>query len=122
MPPLSCRAAQTGRPEGHLRPRNRYRQGSQGNIFISDGYGNSRFVKISPDGHWLKVVGTYGSGPDQFKTPHTIAVDANDNVYVGDRGNSRIQVYDDNMNFVRASPASAPPGPSASPTRPAIYV
>jgi len=73
-----------------------------GNSFISDGYGNSRFVKISPDGHWLKAVGTYGSGPNQFNTPHTIAVDANDNVYVGDRGNSRIQVYDDNMNFERS--------------------
>ena len=74
---------------------------SQGNIFISDGYGNSRVVKISPDGHWLKMLGTYGSGPDQFNTPHTIAVDAQNNVYVGDRGNFRIQVYDDNLNFVR---------------------
>ena len=72
-----------------------------GNSFISDGYGNSRFVKISPDGHWLKAVGTNGSGPQQFSTPHTIAVDASDMVYVGDRGNSRIQVYDDNMNFVK---------------------
>jgi hypothetical protein len=72
-----------------------------GNIFISDGYGNSRFVKISPDGHWLKAVGTYGSGPNQFNTPHDIAVDAQDNVYVADRGNNRIQVYDDNMNFER---------------------
>jgi NHL repeat len=72
---------------------------SHGNIFVSDGYGNSRVVKISPDGHWLKMVGTNGSGQDQFKTPHTIAVDAQDNVYVGDRGNFRIQVYDDNLNF-----------------------
>src|ERR1700743_2083532 len=48
---------------------------SQGNSFISDGYGNSRVVKISPDGHWLKMLGTNGSGQDQFKTPHTIAVD-----------------------------------------------
>ena len=73
-----------------------------GNIFISDGYGNSRFVKISPDGHWLKAVGTFGSGPNQFNTPHDIAVDAQDNVYVADRGNNRIQVYDDNMNFERS--------------------
>ena len=73
-----------------------------GNSFISDGYGNSRFVKISPDGHWLKAVGTNGSGPNQFSTPHTIAVDAADNVYVGDRGNNRIQVYDDNMNFEKS--------------------
>jgi hypothetical protein len=75
---------------------------SDGNIFVSDGYGNSRFVKISPDGHWLKAVGTFGSGPNQFNTPHAIAVDRQNNVYVADRGNFRIQVYDDNMNFERS--------------------
>jgi len=66
---------------------------SQGNSFVSDGYGNSRVVKISPDGHWLKAVGTNGREVDQFSTPHTIAVDDQNNVYVGDRGNQRIQVY-----------------------------
>lgn len=74
---------------------------SQGNIFVSDGYGNSRVVKISPDGHWLKMVGTFGKGQDQFNTPHSIAVDAQNNVYVADRGNFRIQVYDDNLNYLR---------------------
>jgi DNA-binding beta-propeller fold protein YncE len=71
----------------------------QGNIFVADGYGNSRVVKISPDGHWLKEVGTYGSGQDQFSTPHSIAADAQNNVYVADRGNRRIQVYDNNLNY-----------------------
>ncbi len=80
-----------------------------GNIFVSDGYGNSRFVKISPDGHWLKAVGTNGSGPLQFNTPHDIAVDASDNVYVADRGNNRIQVYDDNMNFEKSITGVAAP-------------
>jgi hypothetical protein len=75
---------------------------AQGNIFVSDGYGNSRVVKISPDGHWLKMLGTFGTGQDQFKTPHSIAVDAENNVYVADRGNFRIQVYDDNLNFKRS--------------------
>lgn len=75
---------------------------SQGNIFVSDGYGNSRVVKISPDGHWLKMVGTFGKGQDQFNTPHSIAVDSQNNVYVADRGNFRIQVYDDNLNFVKS--------------------
>ena len=45
------------------------------NMYISDGYGNSRFVKISKDGVWLKAVGSYGNGPDQFNTVHSIAVD-----------------------------------------------
>lgn len=74
---------------------------SEGNMFVPDGYGNSRVVKISPDGHWLKMLGTFGSGQDQFNTPHTIAVDARNNVYVGDRGNFRIQVYDNNLNYQR---------------------
>jgi len=74
---------------------------SQGNIFVSDGYGNSRVVKISPDGHWLKAVGTWGHDQDQFSTPHGIASDARNNVYVADRGNRRIQVYDDDLNYER---------------------
>lgn len=72
---------------------------SQGNIFVSDGYGNSRVVKISPGGRWLKEVGTWGTGQDQFRTPHSIAADNQNNVYVADRGNRRIQVYDDNLNY-----------------------
>jgi sugar lactone lactonase YvrE len=72
---------------------------AQDNIYVSDGYGNSRFVKIAKDGVWVKAVGTRGSGPDQFSTPHGIASDYQGNVYVADRGNNRIQVYDTNMNF-----------------------
>jgi len=71
----------------------------QGNIFVADGYGNSRVVKISPDGHWLKMLGTNGKAQDQFSTPHSIAADKQGNVYVADRGNRRIQVYDNDLNF-----------------------
>jgi hypothetical protein len=71
----------------------------KGDMFISDGYGNSRFVKIAKNGEWQKAVGTHGNGPNQFSTPHGISSDAQGNVYVGDRGNDRIQVYDNDMNF-----------------------
>jgi hypothetical protein len=74
----------------------------QGNLFFSDGYGNSRVVKISPDGHWLKMLGTNGNGQDQFSTPHSIAADKQNNIYVADRGNRRIQVYDDDLNFKKS--------------------
>jgi DNA-binding beta-propeller fold protein YncE len=56
-------------------------------------------VKIAKDGTWVKTVGTYGSGPDQFNTLHGIACDADGNVYVADRGNNRVQVYDYDLNF-----------------------
>ena len=72
---------------------------SKDNIYVSDGYGNSRIVKIAKGGHWVKTVGTYGSGPDQFVIPHSIASDKQDNIYVADRNNWRIQVYDTDLNL-----------------------
>jgi hypothetical protein len=74
----------------------------QDNMYVSDGYGNSRVVKIAKDGTWLKAVGTHGSGDNQFSTPHTISNDGQGNVYVGDRGNFRIQVYDYDLNFKKS--------------------
>lgn len=71
----------------------------QGNIYVSDGYVDSRIVKISPEGEWLKAVGTYGNGVNQFNTPHGIAADDQGNIYVADRANWRIQVYDYNLNY-----------------------
>jgi hypothetical protein len=70
-----------------------------GNIFVSDGYGNSRVVKYDRNGRFVKSVGDRGSGPAQFNLPHTIAVDAKGLVYVGDRTNRRIQVLDNDLNF-----------------------
>jgi len=71
---------------------------AQGNIFVADGYNNSRVVKISRDGVWQKAVGSWGHGDGQFVIPHGIAV-YGDRVYVADRNNSRIQVYDLDLNF-----------------------
>jgi streptogramin lyase len=71
----------------------------QGNIFVSDGYNNSRVAKIGKDGKWLKSVGTRGAGQDQFNTPHGITSDNAGNIYVADRGNRRIQVYDSDLNY-----------------------
>ena len=72
-----------------------------GNIFISDGYINSRVAKADKDGNWLKSWGTPGNKPGQFNTPHSIAADAKGNIYVADRGNRRIQVFDAEGNFLR---------------------
>jgi DNA-binding beta-propeller fold protein YncE len=67
---------------------------SAGNSFVSDGYGNSRVVKFDKRGKFLKAWGSRGTGPGQFRDVHTIATDAKGNVYVGDRANRRIQVFD----------------------------
>ncbi len=72
-----------------------------GDIFVSDGYGNARVVKYDKDGRFVKAIGSAvkGKEPGQFSTPHTIATDAKGNVYVGDRGNSRIQVFDNDLTL-----------------------
>jgi sugar lactone lactonase YvrE len=70
-----------------------------GNIFISDGYVNSRVAKLDKNGNWLKSWGERGTGPGQFNTVHTIASDAKGTIYVGDRANRRIQVFDSDGNL-----------------------
>ncbi|HEY4131264.1 MAG TPA: peptidyl-alpha-hydroxyglycine alpha-amidating lyase family protein, partial [Gemmatimonadaceae bacterium] len=72
-----------------------------GNIFVSDGYNNSRVVKIDKNGRWIKTWGERGTGPSQFNILHSIASDANGNIYVADRTNRRIQVFDSNGTFLR---------------------
>ena len=72
---------------------------SAGNIFVADGYGNSRVAKFDKNGKFIKSWGQRGTEPGQFNLPHTIAVDAQNNVYVGDRENKRIQVFDADGNF-----------------------
>jgi len=74
---------------------------AQGDIFISDGYINSRVAKYDKNGEWVKSWGEPGNGPGQFSTPHGIASDANGNVYVADRNNGRIQVFDGNGTLLR---------------------
>ncbi|MBC2667128.1 6-bladed beta-propeller [Novosphingobium flavum] len=67
---------------------------SKGNTYIADGYINSRVAKVGPDGRWLKSWGSFGTEPGQFDQLHSIAVDAQDRVFVADRTNRRIQVFD----------------------------
>ncbi len=70
----------------------------QGNIFVSDGYVNSRVVKYDRNGRFVKSVGgARGSAPSQLSTPHSITSDAQGNIYVGDRGNARVQVFDNDL-------------------------
>ncbi len=86
---------------------------AQDNIYISDGYQNSRVAKIDKNGDWIKSWGSRGSEPGQFNTPHNIGVDRQGNVYVADRGNARIQVFDGDGKFLRMIKIDVPPPPGA---------
>jgi DNA-binding beta-propeller fold protein YncE len=66
----------------------------EGCIYVSDGYGNAHIHKYSPEGKWLLSWGGVGSAPGQFRTPHNICCDSDGWVYVADRENHRIQVFD----------------------------
>ncbi len=87
----------------------------QGNLFISDGYINSRIAKYDKNGDWVKQWGDRGTKPGEFNTPHSIAADAKGSVYVADRGNRRIQVFDGDGNFKREIKIDVPIPPDAHP-------
>jgi hypothetical protein len=88
---------------------------SAGDTYISDGYINSRIAKVDKDGNWLMSWGEPGDQPGQFNTPHSIATDAQGNVYVADRGNRRIQVFDGNGKMLRQITIDVPVDPNARP-------
>ncbi len=95
-------------PQPPLPPRDGYfRQvtdvawNAAGDTFISDGYINSRVAKVDKHGVWLMSWGEPGDKSGQFDTPHSLATDAQGNVYVADRGNRRIQVFDGDGKFLR---------------------
>ena len=79
-----------------------------GNIIVTDGYGNNRVAMFAKDGTFIKQVGKgdggpegKGTGPGEWVLPHKLAVDANENLYIIDRENRRVQVFDKNLNFQR---------------------
>jgi len=107
-PPLPAR-------DGYFRQVTDVAWDSAGDAYISDGYINSRVAKVSKDGDWLKSWGQRGTGPGQFHTPHSIAVDASGLVYVADRSNRRIQVFDGEGAFQRQFTIDASVPPDAEP-------
>jgi sugar lactone lactonase YvrE len=71
-----------------------------GSMVVADGYGNARVHHFSSDGRWIRSWGEPGSGPGQFHLPHGIAVDRDSRVYVADRENSRVQIFDSTGRFL----------------------
>ena len=73
--------------------------GPDGAVYISDGYKNTRVVCYAPDGTIGKIWGEKGTGPGQFDLVHAIAIDKTGRVYVADRNNNRIQIFDLDGNY-----------------------
>src|SRR5579871_3972354 len=73
---------------------------ANGDIFVTDGHVNCRVVKFSKNGKYLMAWGKRGSGPGEFNLPHTIAIDSQGRLFVGDRENSRIQIFDQSGRFL----------------------
>jgi len=80
---------------------------ANGDIFVTDGHtgggtavGNARIVKFNRDGKFIKTWGRKGMGPGEFDVPHTLALDSRGRVFVGDRQNNRIQIFDQEGNFI----------------------
>jgi sugar lactone lactonase YvrE len=73
---------------------------SNGEVFVSDGYVNARVHRFSADGELLHSWGTPGAGPGQFENSHCVRLDNGDRVWVCDRENRRIQIFDMNGNLL----------------------
>jgi DNA-binding beta-propeller fold protein YncE len=84
--------------------------GPQGEIYVTDGYGNNRVMTFTANGGFLAQWGEAGDGPGQFNLPHAVVVDRTGRVIVGDRENNRVQVFEGNGKFVAAWPGFAPYG------------
>ncbi len=72
----------------------------EGDLFVSDGYGNNRVVHFNAQGKFVKTWGSLGAAPGEFSLPHSIAIDSRGRLYVADRNNARIQVFDRSGKFL----------------------
>src|SRR5215475_2686740 len=83
-----------------------------GDIFVADGHGgntNARIVKFDKTGKFIKAWGKKGSAPGEMDGPHTLAMDSRGRLFLGDRGNNRIQIFDQDGNFIDQWPQFSRP-------------
>jgi hypothetical protein len=85
---------QPGRDATHLNQPTDMAVTPDGDVFVSDGYGNNRVVHFDRSGKFVKDWGELGSKPGLFSIPHAIAIDSKGRLYVADRNNARVQVFD----------------------------
>jgi hypothetical protein len=94
-----------GREPDYLFQPNDVQVAPNGDIFIAEGHSNSpegpaRVLKFNSDGEFLMDFGSFGDGPGEFTQPHALAMDSKGRLFVGDRSNNRVQIFDQNGNFI----------------------
>ena len=92
-----------GEDETHFRKPSDVLVAPDGSIFVADGHdtgGNNRIVKLAADGSFITAWGTTGGEDGEFRDPHALAMDSQGRLFVGDRGNSRIQIFDQEGNHL----------------------
>ncbi|HVQ64569.1 MAG TPA: peptidyl-alpha-hydroxyglycine alpha-amidating lyase family protein, partial [Terriglobia bacterium] len=85
---------QAGEDQTHMNQPNDVAFAPNGDLYVSDGYGNDRVVVFDRNGKFIRTWGKLGTGQGELSQPHSIAIDSRGRVYVADRNNSRIQVFD----------------------------
>lgn len=100
-PPAPAQAQPPPSVEGLFRQPTDVTWDADGNVYVADGHANSRIAKFDTNGKWVTSFGTYGKGNGQFNVPHSIVADASGNIFVGDTGNRRIQVFDTGGKHLR---------------------
>jgi DNA-binding beta-propeller fold protein YncE len=96
-----------GRPGGdaqHFNQPTHVAVASSGDFFVTDGYGNSRVVRFDRHGRRLREWGVHGVAPGQFHTPHVITIGPEERLYVSDRENDRIQIFDPDGQLLEVWP------------------
>ena len=96
-----------------------------GDVFVADGHGgnsNARIVKFTRDGRFIKTWGKPGSGPGEFDTPHSLAMDSIGRLFVADLNNLRVQVFDQEGTFLFAWTQFGMPGGLSIDRRDMLYV
>ena len=91
---------EAGADQSHMNQPNDVAFAANGDIYVSDGYGNDRVVVFDKHGKYVRAWGKLGTGPGEFSQPHSLALDSHGRVYVADRNNVRIQVFDSQGKYL----------------------
>jgi len=84
---------EAGEDETHLFMPTDMAIAADGHVYVADGYGNARVVHFDAEGRFVSTWGSIGSGPNQFSLPHAVAFDSQERLYVADRNNARVQIF-----------------------------